>query len=91
MAISHFQLPGKGVTQADVLGKVLPGYSSPRPQSAIEMIRACFRHQHPEEFGASAVDDAAVPAHLRYGADGIYPTGAAVPEEPMGNPGAVAI
>ena len=55
------------------------------------MIRACFRHQHPEEFGAGAVHDAAVPAHLRYGSDDIYPAGAAVPEEPMGNPGAVAI
>jgi hypothetical protein len=55
------------------------------------MIRACFRHQHPEEFGASAVDDATVPAHLRYGTDDIYPAGATVPEEPMGNPGAVAI
>jgi len=37
------------------------------------------------------VDDATVPAHLRYGTDDIYPAGAAVPEEPMGNPGAVAI
>ena len=55
------------------------------------MIRACFRHQHPEEFGANAVDDAAVPARLRYGSDDIYPRGAAVPEEPMGNPGAVAV
>jgi hypothetical protein len=55
------------------------------------MIRACFRHQHPEEFGASAVHDAAVPARLRYGSDDIYPSGAAVPEEPIGNPGAVAI
>jgi hypothetical protein len=55
------------------------------------MIRTCFRHQHPEEFGASMVNDATVPAHLRYGTDDIYPAGAAVPEEPMGNPGAVAI
>jgi hypothetical protein len=37
------------------------------------------------------VHDAAVPARLRYGSDDIYPSGAAVPEEPMGNPGAVAI
>lgn len=72
-------------------GKILPGHSSLVRHCAIEMIRACFRHQHPEEFGASAVDDATVPAHLRYGTDDIYPAGATVPEEPMGNPGAVAI
>lgn len=76
---------------SDSTGEILPGYSSPVRGSAIEMIRACFRHQHPEEFGASLVDDATVPAHLRYGADDIYPAGVAVPEEPMGNPGAVAI
>ncbi len=75
----------------DSVGKTLPGYSFPVPRSAIEMIRACFRYQHPEEFGAGMVDDAAVPAHLRYGADDISPAGATVPEEPMGNPGAVAI
>jgi|KBSSwiStaDraftv2_1062776.scaffolds.fasta_scaffold305960_2 hypothetical protein len=76
---------------SDPAGEILPGHSSPVPGSAIEMIRSCFRHQHPEEFGASMVDDATVPAHLRYGTDDIYPAGAAVPEEPMGNPGAVAI
>ncbi len=73
------------------VGENLPGHFGPVSRSAIEMIRACFRHQHPEEFGASAVHDAAVPARLRYGSDDIYPSGAAVPEEPMGNPGAVAI
>jgi hypothetical protein len=72
-------------------GEILPGHFAPVTRSAIEMIRACFRHQHPEEFGASAVNDAAVPARLRYGSDDIYPSGAAVPEEPMGNPGAVAV
>ena len=73
------------------VGENLPGHFAPVSRSAIEMIRACFRHQHPEEFGARAVNDAAVPARLRYGSDDIYPSGAAVPEEPMGNPGAVAI
>ena len=72
-------------------GENLPGHFAPVSRSAIEMIRACFRHQHPEEFGSSAVNNAAVPARLRYGSDDIYPSGAAVPEEPMGNPGAVAI
>ena len=81
-------VPQRDVTSA---GEILPGRFAPVPRSAIEMIRACFRHQHPEEFGASAVDDAAVPARLRYGSDDIYPSGAAVPEEPMGNPGAVAV
>jgi len=73
------------------VGENLPGHFGPVSRSAIEMIRACFRHQHPEEFGSSAVNNAAVPARLRYGSDDIYPSGAAVPEEPMGNPGAVAI
>lgn len=75
----------------DPAGEILPGHSSLVTGSAIEMIRACFRHQHPEEFGTSMADDATVPAHLRYGTDDIYPAGTAVPEEPMGNPGAVAI
>jgi hypothetical protein len=91
MATSSLHLDDRPQGPAVSVGKLLPGHSSPLPRSAIEMIRACFRHQHPEEFGASAVDDAAVPAHLRYGTDDIYPAGAAVPEEPMGNPGAFAI
>lgn len=90
MAITSFSIGEEHVGLGDPGGEILPGYSSPR-RSAIEMIRACFRHQHPEEFGAGAIHDAAVPAHLRYGSDDIYPAGAAVPEEPMGNPGAVAI
>lgn len=91
MAPSYVQLEERFAALPEAIGKILPGRASPAPRSAIEMIRACFRHQHPEEFGACEVDDAAVPAHLRYGADGIYPTGVAVPEEPMGDPGAVSI
>jgi hypothetical protein len=75
----------------DSVGKTLPGYSFPIRRSTIEMIRTCFRHQHPEELGACLADNTAVPAHLRYGAGDISPAGATVPEEPMVNPGAVAI
>jgi hypothetical protein len=91
MAASALRLDTIHAGASDSVGEILPGHSSLVRRCAIEMIRACFRHQHPEEFGASAVDDATVPAHLRYGADDIYPAGAAVPEEPMGDPGAVAI
>ena len=91
MAISASRLDAVQAGRRGPVGQLLPGHSAPVSRSAIEMIRACFRHQHPEEFGACLVADVTVPAHLRYGADDIYPGGAAVPEEPMGNPGAVAI
>ena len=36
-----------------------------RATSALEMIRACFRHQHPEDFGRAMVDEGPIPPELR--------------------------
>jgi hypothetical protein len=54
--------------------------------SALEMIRACFRHQHPEDFGRAMVDEGPIPTELRYGTDHVHPSGRILPEEAMGDP-----
>ena len=66
--------------------------NEPRPTStlsALEMIRACFRHQHPEDFGRAMVDEGAIPAELRYGTDHVHPSGRVFAEESMGDPDAL--
>ena len=40
---------------------------SPSEGSALEMIAACFRHQHPEAFGGTPVADPVLPTEVRYG------------------------
>jgi len=37
--------------------------------SALEMIAACFRHQHPEAFGGTPVAGPVLPVQVRYGRD----------------------
>ena len=37
--------------------------------SALEMIAACFRHQHPEAFGGTPVAGPVLPMEVRYGRD----------------------
>ena len=56
--------------------------------SALEMIAACFRHQHPEAFGGTPVSSPALPVEVRYGRDDIRePTFTQVlMEEAMGHP-----
>ena len=39
--------------------------------SALEMIAACFRHQHPEAFGGTPVASPVLPVEVRYGRDDI--------------------
>jgi hypothetical protein len=39
--------------------------------SALEMIAACFRHQHPEAFGGTPVAGPVLPVEVRYGRDDI--------------------
>jgi len=39
--------------------------------SALEMIAACFRHQHPEAFGGMPVDGPVLPMVVRYGREGM--------------------
>jgi hypothetical protein len=66
--------------------------NEPRPPStlsALEMIRACFRHQHPEDFGRAMVDEGPIPAELRYGTDHVHPSGRVFAEESMGDPDAL--
>jgi hypothetical protein len=66
-------------------------------QSTIAMIRACFRHQHPAEFGRAEVDEGDIPSGLLYGpGEEIVPQRRrsrqrSRPEEEMGNPDAVPI
>jgi len=49
------------------------------------MIDLCFRHQHPEAYGAEEVSEPAIPAILRYGSDPLpSPSPHHLPEEPMG-------
>jgi hypothetical protein len=62
-----------------------------RSTSALEMIRACFRHQHPEDFGRAMVDEGLIPAELRYGTDHVHPAGRILPEEAMGDPDALSV
>jgi hypothetical protein len=58
--------------------------------NTLEMIRACFRHQHPEDFGRAMVDEGPIPPELRYGTDHVHPAGRILPEEPMGDPDALS-
>jgi hypothetical protein len=39
--------------------------------SALEMIAACFRHQHPEAFGGTPVAGPVLPVEVRYGRDDV--------------------
>jgi hypothetical protein len=56
--------------------------------SALEMIAACFRHQHPEAFGGMPVAGPVLPVEVRYGRDDmrepVFTT--VMSEEAMGHP-----
>ncbi|MDQ5874338.1 MAG: hypothetical protein M3526_03020 [Actinomycetota bacterium] len=56
--------------------------------SALEMIAACFRHQHPEAFGGTPVEGPVLPVEVRYGRDDmrepVFPQ--VMSEEAMGYP-----
>jgi hypothetical protein len=56
--------------------------------SALEMIAACFRHQHPEAFGGTPVASPVLPLEVRYGRDDmrepVFTT--MMTEEAMGHP-----
>jgi hypothetical protein len=56
--------------------------------SALEMIAACFRHQHPEAFGGTPVSSPALPVEVRYGRDnlGALAFTHVIGEEAMGHP-----
>ena len=56
--------------------------------SALEMIAACFRHQHPEAFGGMPVSSPALSVEVRYGRDGIREPAftQVLSEEAMGHP-----
>jgi hypothetical protein len=56
--------------------------------SALEMIAACFRHQHPEAFGGTPVSSPALPVEVRYGRDDIREPAftRVMSEEAMGHP-----
>ena len=58
--------------------------------SALEMIAACFRHQHPEAFGGTPVAGPVLPLEVRYGRDDvtILAITQVMREEAMGHPGA---
>lgn len=57
------------------------------PASAINMINACFRHQHPEAYDREPVPEGIVPTELRYGRDEYHvPPTPVIPEESMGDP-----
>ena len=83
-----------GVRRHAETGTSLPGRFSPADDrtmsptttSTLDMIRACFRHQHPEDFGRAMVDEGPIPPELRYGTDHVHPVGRIVPEEAMGDP-----
>lgn len=59
--------------------------------SALEMIAACFRHQHPEAFGGSPVPCPVLPEAVCYGRDDASRPAATpiIDEEPMGHPEAL--
>jgi hypothetical protein len=61
---------------------------TPVEGSALEMIAACFRHQHPEAFGGTPVAGPALPVEVRFGRDDIRePTFTQVlSEELIGHP-----
>ena len=56
--------------------------------SALEMIAACFRHQHPEAFGGTPVESPVLPVEVRYGRDAMRepPFAQMMIEEAMGHP-----
>lgn len=56
--------------------------------SALDMIAACFRHQHPEAFGGSPVSSPILPVDVCYGRDDMVRPVAtqAMTEESMGHP-----
>jgi hypothetical protein len=56
--------------------------------SALEMIAACFRHQHPEAFGGTPVAGPVLPVDVRYGRDDAreLPFTQLMREEAMGHP-----
>jgi hypothetical protein len=65
--------------------------SPARPgRSAVEMVKECFRHQHPEEYGGDAIPEPAIPTTLRHGPDlPLAPSAAeTLPEPMMGHPDA---
>jgi hypothetical protein len=61
---------------------------TPAEGSALEMIAACFRHQHPEAFGGMPVSSPAVPAEVRYGRGDVTDLAFThvIREEAMGHP-----
>jgi hypothetical protein len=56
--------------------------------SALEMIAACFRHQHPEAFGGTPVEGPVLPVEVRYGRDDMREPAftQVMSEEAMGHP-----
>jgi hypothetical protein len=56
--------------------------------SALEMIAACFRHQHPEAFGGTPVAGPVLPVEVRYGRDDVREPAFTqmIGEEVMGHP-----
>jgi len=56
--------------------------------SALEMIAACFRHQHPEAFGGTPVEGPVLPVEVRYGRDDMREPAftKAISDEAMGHP-----
>jgi hypothetical protein len=55
--------------------------------TAVEMIRRCFEHQHPEEYGRGAVPEPSLPSTLRYGpGDDLPPVAETLAQEDMGHP-----
>lgn len=61
---------------------------SPAEGSALEMIAACFRHQHPEAFGGTPVAGPVLPMEVRYGRDDMREPAfmRVMSEETMGHP-----
>jgi hypothetical protein len=56
--------------------------------SALEMIAACFRHQHPEAFGGTPVEGPVLPVEVRYARDDMREPAftQAISDEAMGHP-----
>ena len=61
--------------------------------SALEMIAACFRHQHPEAFGRTPVAGPVLPVEVRYARDDMRALmfTQVMREEAMGHPEAQAL
>lgn len=67
----------------------LPGTIPRTRRSAIDMVNACFRHQHPEAFGRDEVPEPPIPAVLREGPGAsVSASPPQIAEEPMGHPDA---